>query len=237
MPTFPTSGRIVAAALSLTVLVVPTACSKDAPAQESPTELLAKAKTTLDTTSSVHFKLTSTDVPSGGTRLIGGEGIAARPPAFQGTLDVFISGAKVSVDVVSVGGKVYAKLPFQAGYGVADPKTLGLKDPATLIDTETGLSRLVAEMQDARTVGEARIDGEVVSEIHGTVPGNVVAETFTSSDPGKPVETVAFVVKDSGELRRAVLKGPFFEPSKNSTFTLVLDQYGAKVAISAPPVS
>ena len=206
MPTFPTSGRIVAAALSLTVLVVPTACSKDAPAQESPTELLAKAKTTLDTTSSVHFKLTSTDVPSGGTRLIGGEGVAARPPAFQGTLDVFISGAKVSVDVVSVGGKVYAKLPFQAGYGVADPKTLGLKDPATLIDTETGLSRLVAE-------------------------------TFTSSDPGKPVETVAFVVKDSGELRRAVLKGPFFEPSKNSTFTLVLDQYGAKVAISAPPVS
>ena len=40
---------------------------------------------------------------------------------------------------------------------------------------------------------------------------------------------VAFIVKDSGELRRAVLKGPFFEKTVDSTFTLVLDQYGEKV--------
>jgi lipoprotein LprG len=236
MPTFSTGGRMVATALSLTLLLAPAACSDDAP-EQSPTELLAKAKTTMDKTPSVHFLLSSQDVPQEGSRLIGGEGVAARPPAFQGKLDVLINGGKVSVEVISVNGTVYAKLPFQSSFGTADPKTLGLSDPALLIDTETGLSRLMSEMTDATVTGEARIDGEVVSEIHGKVPGQVVADTFTSANPGEPVDVVAFVVNDSGELRRAVLKGPFFEKDVKSTFTLVLDQYGEKVVINAPPVA
>jgi lipoprotein LprG len=44
-------------------------------------------------------------------------------------------------------------------------------------------------------------------------------------------------VKDTGQLRRAVLKGPFFAKGKDSTFTLVLDRYGEQVSISAPAVS
>ena len=236
MPTFSAGGRIVATALSLTLLVASAACSGDDATQESPTALLDRAETTLDQTSSVHFTLTSTDVSQTGSRLLGGEGIAARPTAFQGKLDVLVNGGKVSIEIVSVAGKVYAKLPFQSTFAVADPKTLGLSDPALLIDPETGLSRLVSELTDAKTVGEARIDGEVVSEIQGKVPGQVVADVFTSADPGKPVETTAYIVRDSGELRRAVLKGPFFDKGRDSTFTLVLNQYGAKVAISAPPV-
>jgi lipoprotein LprG len=237
MPTFSVGGRIAATALSLTLLVVPAACSGDDAPQESPTELLAKAKTTLDQATSVHFSLTSTDVPEEGSRLIGGEGVAARPPAFQGKLNVVINGGKVSIEVISVGGKVYAKLPFQSTFAAADPKTLGLSDPALLIDTDTGLSRLMSEMTDATVVGEARIDGEVVAEVHGKVPGQVVADTFTSADPGQPVDTTAFIVKDSGQLRRAVLKGPFFDKGKNNVFTLVLNRYGEKVVISAPPVA
>jgi lipoprotein LprG len=238
MPTFTTGARRTAIALSLTLLVATAGCSDDDSASaEPPTELLTKAKTTLDRTKSVHFLLTSSDVPSEGSKLIGGEGVAARPPAFQGKLDVYINGGTVSVEVISTGGKVYAKLPFQAGFVQADPKTLGLSDPALLIDTETGISRLVADLDGARTVREARINGEVVSEIHGTVPGKVVGDTFTTADPGEPVETKAFIVKETGELRRAVLKGPFFVKGRDSTFTLVLDRYGEEVAISAPTVS
>jgi hypothetical protein len=237
MPTFPTGARRTAIAISLTLLVATAGCSKDDTATESPTALLTKAKTTLDRTKSVHFVLTSSDVPGGGSKLIGGEGVAARPPAFQGKLNVYLNGGKVSIEVVSIGGKVYAKLPFQAGYVQADPKTIGLSDPALLIDTDTGISRLVGDMDGAKVVGEARIDGEVVAEVHGTVPGDVVGDTFTTADPGEPVETQAFIVKDTGQLRRAVLKGPFFAKGKDSTFTLVLDRYGEQVSISAPVVS
>jgi lipoprotein LprG len=235
MPTFTPGGRTVALALTLIVLA-PAGCSKDDAAAAPPTELLAKAKSTLDQTTSVHFRLSSSDVPGGGTRLVGGEGVAARPPAFQGKLDIVISGGKVSVEVVSVGGQVYAKLPFAAAFAKADPKTLGLSDPALLIDPDTGLSRLVSELKNGRTVGEARIDGEVVTQIDGEVAGQVVKETLTSADPAKPVKVKAYVVKDSGQLRRAVLTGPFFVKGTDSTFSLVLDRYGDKVSISAPAV-
>jgi len=237
MPTFRTGGRIVATVLTLTVLIAPAACSKDDAAPASPTELLAKAKSTMDTTTSVHFLLSSTDVPGGGSRLIGGEGVAARPPAFQGKLNVLINGGKVSIDVISVGGQVYAKLPFAAGFQKADPKTLGLSDPALLIDTHTGLSRRVADLKNPKVAGEARINDEVVTEIDGEVDGQLVKETLTSADPATPVKVKTYVVKDSGQLRRAVLTGPFFVKGKDSTFTVVLDRYGEKVAISAPPVA
>jgi lipoprotein LprG len=237
MPTFRTGGRIVATVLTLTVLTAPAACSKDDAPQASPTELLAKAKSTMDTTTSVHFLLSSSSVPGGGSRLIGGEGVAARPPAFQGKLDVLINGGKVSIDVISVGGQVYAKLPFAPGFQKADPKTLGLSDPALLIDTRTGLSRLVADLKNPKAVGEARIDGEVVAQIDGEVDGQLVKNTLTSADPATPVKVKAYVVKDSGQLRRAVLTGPFFVKGTDSTFTLVLDRYGDKVSISAPPVA
>jgi hypothetical protein len=237
MPTFRTGGRIVATVLTLTVLTAPAACSKDDAEQASPTELLAKAKTTMDTTTSVHFLLSSSDVPGGGSRLIGGEGVAARPPAFQGKLDVLINGGKVSIDIISVGGQVYAKLPFSPGYAKADPKTLGLSDPALLIDPRTGLSRLVADLRNPKAAGEARINGEVVAQIDGEVDGQLVKDTLTSADPATPVKVKAYVVKDSGQLRRAVLTGPFFIKGTDSTFTLVLDRYGEKVSISAPPVA
>jgi hypothetical protein len=235
MPTFPLGGRIVALALTLTVLS-PAACSNDDPAPAAPTELLAKAESTLDQTSSVHFVLSSSEVPGGGTRLVGGEGVAARPPAFQGKLDVVIGGGKVSVEIISVGGQLYAKLPFATSFAKADPKTLGLSDPALLIDPDTGMSRLVSELKNAKTVGEARIDGEVVVQIDGEVAGQVVKETLTSADPATPVKVKAYIVKDSGELRRAVLTGPFFVKGTNSTYSLVLDRYGDKVSISAPAV-
>jgi len=46
--------------------------------------LLAGARTSLAAASSLHFTLTSTNVPSTGTRLVAGEGVVARPKQFQG---------------------------------------------------------------------------------------------------------------------------------------------------------
>ena len=79
---------------------------------DSPSDLLGKAKTTLDQTKSVHFVLTSQGTPSAGTALMGGEGDIARPSAFQGTLKVQAAGSTVDLKVISSGGKVYAQLPL-----------------------------------------------------------------------------------------------------------------------------
>lgn len=227
-------GRPVIALVGMLSVLVLTGCSDDEP-EQSPTDVLAKAKTTLDGTTSVHFTLSSENVPPGGTRLVGGEGFASRPAAFKGTLSVLLGGGSVSVELISVGGTVYAKLPFATSFSRTDPKAFGLADPATLIDQRTGISRLVGEMTKASVKGEVRIDGDVATEIVGEVPGQVVEDILTSADPATPVKADIFVTKDSGQLRRAVLTGPFFEKGKDSTFTLVLDRYGEQVTISAPP--
>lgn len=50
-------------------------------------EALAAAQQQFDSATSAHFVLTSADLPPGRAALVGGEGVAARPPAFQGDLE------------------------------------------------------------------------------------------------------------------------------------------------------
>jgi len=207
-----------------------------APSQDPTAALLARARSTLDQLTSVHFTLTSADVPPGGTRLLGGEGFAARPQAFKGTLDLLFGGAKASIEVVSVDGKVYVKAPFTSGFAVADPVALGLKDPAVLVDRRNGIARLLSSLTGARSGGQTRVNGEVLREVSGSIPGEVVADLLTDADPSAPVAATLFIAEGTGQLRRAVLTGPFFVAGRNSTYTLVLDRYDERVQISAPPI-
>ena len=221
--------------LALSVLAVPvlTACGAGEP-EESATELLARAKTTLDEASSAHFLLTSEGAPRTGTLLVGGEGDMARPASFEGTLKVVALGSTLDLEVVSVDGTVYAQLPFTSTFSVVDPAQFGFGDPGALLDPESGISQLLAEASAAELGEERRVDGEVVREVTAELPGNLVEEILTSADPSTAVDANFSVAVDSGELRRAVLAGPFFTAGDDATFTLELTDFGADVEITAP---
>jgi hypothetical protein len=196
-------------------------------------DLLSGARSHLDAASSVHFALTSSNLPGGGTQLTSGEGVIARPASFQGKLGLLLNGQQVSVDLTSVGGTVYAKLPFSASYQTVDPASFGLSDPARLIDPKTGVSQLFGQLTNVKEGGKQRIRGDVVTEVDGTVPGRLIDDLLTSADPAQPVKAALFVT-DSKELRQVKLTGPFFAKGTESTFTLLLDGYGQKVTITKP---
>jgi len=219
----------LAAALALTV----SGCGGGGDEGDS-AAALTSAKETLDRASSVHFRLSSADVPAGGTRLTAGEGVAARPSSFQGSLSITLSGGSVSVELVSVDGKVYAKLPFAPTFQETDPADFGLRDPATLIDPKTGLSQVLGQLTEVSSKGERRIGADVTQQIDGNIPGAVVGDLLTSADPGAPVKASLYVTKDGNQLRQAVLTGPFYEKGTDSTFTLVLDKYGDNPPITLP---
>jgi hypothetical protein len=202
---------------------------------ESPSQLLSRAKTTLDDASSVHFVLDSDNAPTTGTALLGGEGDVLRPSSFEGTLKVLTGGNTVDLGVVSVGGTVYVKLPFLGGYSVVDPAQYGLGDPGALLDPDTGISQLLAEAEHAELGDEKRVDGEVVQEVTAQLPGDLVQRVLTSQDPSTPVRARFSVATDSGELRRAELTGPFFSAEDDATYTIELSDFGADVDITAPP--
>jgi hypothetical protein len=232
------SPRRVALLLVALLLAGLTACSGGSGSSgESAAQLLARAKTTLDGTPSAHFQLSSAGAPTSGTLLTGGEGDIQRPASFQGTLKVQVAGTAVDVKVVSVDQKVYAQLPLTSGYSVVDPASFGVGDPGALLDPKTGISQLLTAAQQPQLGPEKRINGEVVREVTGDLPGNLVQQLLTSKDPAKPVHARFSVVTDSGQLRQVVLTGPFFSATADGTYTLQLSKYGASVSITAPPTS
>jgi hypothetical protein len=222
--------------LALAVFAVPVlaGCGSDEP-EESAADLLARAKTVLDEADSAHFVLDSEGAPDSGTALIGGEGDIARPSSFAGTLKVRALGSALDLEVVSIDGQVYAQLPFTSSFSVVDPAQFGFGDPGALLDEETGISQLLAEAESAELGEERRVDGEVVREVTAELPGDLVEQILTSADPAQPVQARFSIASESGELRRAVLTGPFFDAEDEATFTVDLSDFGADVEITAPP--
>jgi lipoprotein LprG len=202
---------------------------------ESASALLARAKTTLDQARTVHFVLDSTNPPTTGTALLGGTGDFLRPSSFQGTLQVLTGGNTVGLKVISVAGTVYVQLPFVPTYSAVDPHQFGLGDPGALLDPETGISQLLAKADNAKAGDEKRVNGEVVREVTADLPGDLVQQLLTSKDPATPVQARFSIATGSGQLRRAVLTGPFFSAESNATYTIELSDFGADVSISAPP--
>jgi lipoprotein LprG len=233
------SVRRVALLLGALLLAGLTACSGGGSGSsgESAAQLLARARTTLDATPTAHFQLSSTGAPTSGTLLTGGEGDIQRPASFQGTLKVQVAGTAVDVKVVSVDHKVYAQLPLTSGYSVVDPASFGVGDPGALLDPKTGISQLLTAATNPQLGEQKRINGEVVREVTGDLPGTLVQQLLTSKDPAKPVHARFSVVTGSGQLRQVVLTGPFFSATADGTYTLQLSKYGASVSITAPPTS
>ena len=223
------------AALLLAALVLAGCSGSGGGAGQSASDLLAKAKKTLDATQSLHFALSSSGAPATGTALTGGDGDIARPSSFQGTLKVLAAGATVDLKVVSVAGKVYAQLPFTTTYSVVDPKAFGFGDPGALLDPQTGISQLLKAATGAKLGSEKRVGGEAVREVSAQLPGALVQRILTSQDPTKPVAATFAVATANGQLRRAVLTGPFFSATQNATFTVELSKFGAHVTITPPP--
>jgi lipoprotein LprG len=230
------SSRRVALLLVAALLAVLTACSGGSGGSgETAAQLLARAKKTLDGTPTVHFVLSSTGAPAAGTALTGGEGDIQRPASFQGALTVRVGGSPVDVKVVSVNHTVYAQLPLTSSYSVVDPATFGVGDPGALLDPQTGISQLLTAVQSPALGDEKRVNGEVVREVTGDLPGSLVQKLLTSKDPAKPVHARFSVVTGSGQLRQVVLTGPFFTATPDGTYTVQLSRYGASVSITAPP--
>ncbi len=222
-------------ALVLLLAVLLTGCTGSSK-QETAGDLLSRAKTSLDGTKSAHFVLSSQGAPSTGTALVGGEGDIARPSSFRGTLKVHAAGTTVDLKVVSVNGTVYAQLPFATAYSTIDPAAFGFGDPGKLLDPNTGVSQFLAKAQSATLGSEKRVSGEVVREVSAQIPGQLVKQVLTSQDPSKPVKAQFSIATGSGQLRRAVLTGPFFSATTDSTFTLDLSKFGEDVSITAPPI-
>lgn len=210
-------------------------CSgEDAAPQQPPAERLAAAKAAFDAAKTVALDLSSRDVPSvenGVTAAKGNGAISPTEPKFQGTITGTVGGVNGTIDAIAIGDTAYLKL-FTPDYEETDLETLNAPNPALFFDPAVGISSLLTQTGDPKDGGQTRSGREVLTKIDGTLPGKRIEELFHLGD-GTGTFTVSYGITDTGELRTATLKGPFFPPAE-ATYLLTLTAYGAPAPISRP---
>ena len=222
--------------LTATTLVGLTGCSGGNSSTEDgsdPTQLLADAKQDLDAAGSVEFTLETDDLPSDTGGLLTAHGTGTHAPAFEGDLSVSQSGLTVGAKVVSVDGKVYAKIGPLPTFTEIDPADYNAPDPAALMNKKTGLSALLTAATDVKSAGQVRDGADLLTKITGTVPGEAVAELFPSAD-AVPDYPATFTIDEDSHVRTVQVTGPFYEGHGDVTYTVTFDSYGQRVEISPP---
>jgi len=226
---------VAAFALGALLAVVGASCGSST-TKSDPRGLLQAARAAVNSSSSLHFTLTSTNVSTKGTAITGGRGDLARPDQIEGSFSVTVSGFIADVMVASKGGVFEALLPFQRHFEITKPSAYGLTDPGQLMNQDTGLTRLLALAQGPRVTKSERLSGELLDAVAFSVPGSDIP-ALPDAKPAVPVELVAAIDPKSHELRQIQLTGPFTSATSNSTYLLTLTNYDEHVNITLPPTS
>ena len=226
-------SSLVAAVLVLPLALI--ACSGDAPTAD-PVAALAKAKTTLETAPAVTLDLKSDKpIPSGhnGVSAAAGTGlIDATSPKFKGTVSAVVSGAPVTTEVVAIGSDTWMKL-FTPTFSKVDVVRLGAPNPAGFFVPGTGLSSILASVGSPAGGSEKRYGAEILASYTGSVSGSVVKKLLNLGTDTAVFRAEFGVATQSGELRTAKLTGPFYDTG-DSSYSLVLTDYGKTIDITAP---
>lgn len=199
----------------------------------SASQILARARATVNATRSVHFALSSQGIHSSSSVVVGGQGDLLRPAELSGTFTVAVGGFDASVGVVETGGTFYALTPFASHYTVTNPADYGLGNPAQLLSPSAGVSALLTRATDLRILGDERIAGELLVRVSGSVPGAAVP-VLPDLARSKPVSMVVAVDPVDFQVREVVLTGPFASATSDATYTVTLTGYGEAVHIAAP---
>jgi lipoprotein LprG len=228
------AGAIVTA---LTLALALTGCGgdEDKPAAggDDAAKVLAAAKKHFDDAASVHLVLSTDSKPTSGDAVLGADGTLTHQPAFDGKVKVLLSGFNADVPIISIDGKVYAKLPLTPRYATIDPSEYGAPDPAAFADTSKGISGLLLKMEGLEEEGEERVGKQVVTRYSGTLSGSLVAPIIPSADDSGTYETVVGVDEDNRMVTLEVT-GEFFTGGGDETYTITFDDYDKSVKISAP---
>lgn len=220
----------------LAVALLASACTGNEEAEargQTPAELLAAGRASLEKSPSVAFTLESQGLPGKAVGISAAEGTGRfDPPGFTGTLNASVKGVTGQVDVIAVEQDVYMKF-FTPDYNQIDPADYGAPNPAALFDTETGITSLADKTTGLEKDAQVRDGADVLATLKGTVPGSAVADLLVVGDRSGTFEITYGVTTPGQELRKVVLTGPFYAGS-TSTYTLRLKRLDQAVEIARP---
>ena len=156
-----------------------------------------------------------------------------KPHGLRGEVTVQLSGFNADVPIVSVDGKVYAKLPLTPKYATIDPAEYSAPDPADFADPDKGISGLLLKMEGLTEEGTAREGKQVRTRFSGTLDGSLVAPIIPSADDAGSYDATVGVDQDDRMVTLEVT-GEFFAGGGDDTYRIEFDDYDKRVKITAP---
>lgn len=229
--------RVLLSGLTAALLAL-TACTGDAaeePEAPTPQERLAEAQAAIEQAEAITIELTSTGVPGNvnGVQSATGVGvIEGDTTKFEGEFMGRVSGITANAGILAIGDDTYMKL-FTPDYEPVDLADLGAPNPTGFFAPDTGIASLLAATTDlTEGGGPVRQGREVLTEIHGTLPGDKVQSLLHLGSPDTTFD-VTYGLTSDNELRKATMTGEFYEGTE-SVYTLLLTDYGKVVPIEAP---
>jgi lipoprotein LprG len=224
----------IAAGSALIACGLLTACGGSSPPPD-PQTLLHDAKQSLDSAHDVHFHIESSNTPkNAGTYIISGDGLAARPNQFSGTISLSANGFPLAVSMVATNGKFWIQLPFQSSWIQADPKQYGFNDPGLLLDPNQGLTSLLIDPTNIKMLDRDRYQGEELDEVQAGANGQRVTQIITGGDSSATFTVTYGLDVDTHQLRRVVITGPLVVKGQNSTYTCIFTDYNQNVSVTPP---
>ncbi len=221
----------LAAGLLAVLLLASAGCGgSDQQADRPPTNRLAAAKRAFDRSPALQISLATHDLPRSVAGLLSADGTGTHQPAFKGEIKVVQSGLSLTVPVVAVGSKTWAKLGI---WQRVDPTQYNAPDPAGLMSLTHGLSSILT---GATGVGKAvtkRRGSTTVTEIGAKVPGQLMARIVPSADRNALFDAT-FTLDKAGRLVAMVLSGSFYPSADDTTYTFSFTGYGSKSTVRAP---
>jgi len=195
---------------------------------------LATAGAGIESAEAITIQLTSADVPANVDGVQSATGIGVIDGdliKFEGEFQGNVRGVSATVSVLAIGDETYMKL-FTPNYEPVDLSTFGVPNPTVFFAPDTGLANILASTTDVAAGGEIREGSEVLTEIVGKLSGEKVRALLLLGEADQVFE-VKYGLTADDELRTAVLTGEFW-PGSESSYTMLLTDYGKVVAIEAP---
>jgi lipoprotein LprG len=222
--------RILLGTLAVVAAVTAGCSSNDKPATGGSLpdggSLLNDAATATGNIKTAHFTLKANgEIPS--IPVHSAEGDLTREGAAKGKINMTLLGQLFEGEFVLVNGTIYIK-GATGGYQQLPASLISnLYDPGAILNSEKGIAKVLASVQNARTEGKESVDGTPAYKVSGRVSKDVV----TGLVPGVDSDVdITFWLREDNKLPvKASVKMP-----GNTTVDVTLSNVDQPVSITAP---
>jgi lipoprotein LprG len=140
----------------------------------------------------------------------------------------------VDLEVVTVDGSIYLRLPFSQFTQLPVGDASRIPDLSRLLDPDTGLGRILPVGSGATYLGTATVEGVTCQEVRARYSPSQIGQAIGGIRPAGEVTATIWAGAHDHLPRKVVLQGPLFHPGRDVQITVLLHSFNQPVTIARP---